>query len=90
MGQRVAVKVGPQGRVVIPADLRRELGIGPGDELVAHVTDDQLILESHATAWRRLRGMGAHLKRPEESVVDELIADRRADFEREERELHGE
>jgi AbrB family looped-hinge helix DNA binding protein len=86
MRQPAAVKVGPQGRVVIPAELRRELDIGPGDELMAEVIDGQLVLWSRKKAVRRLRGM---MRLPEgaPSPVDELIAERRAEFEREEREI---
>jgi AbrB family looped-hinge helix DNA binding protein len=86
MGQATPVKVGPQGRVVIPADLRRELDIAAGDELMADVVDGQLVLWSRKHAIRRLRGM---MRLPEgtPSPVDELIAERRAEFEREEREI---
>jgi AbrB family looped-hinge helix DNA binding protein len=86
MGQATAVKVGPQGRVVIPADLRRELDIGPGDELMVDVVDGQLVMWSRKQAVRRLRGM---MRLPEgaPSSVDELLGERRAAFEREEREI---
>lgn len=87
MGQPRVIKVGPQGRIVIPAELRRELGVSPGDELLVSVEDGRLVLGTRAQAWRKLRGMGAHLKRPGESVVDELIADRRREFEQEERDI---
>jgi AbrB family looped-hinge helix DNA binding protein len=86
MGQATVVKVGPQGRVVIPAEIRRQLDVGPGDELMVDIVDGQLVMWSRAQAVRRLRGM---MRLPEgaPSPVDELIAQRRADFEREEREL---
>ena len=41
------VRIGPQGRLVVPAQLRKELGIHTGERLVAHVEDGRLILERH-------------------------------------------
>ena len=83
MGQSAAVTVGPQGRVVIPAHLRTELGIAPGDDLVVRVEDSRLIMESRRSVVRSLRGCLAHTKKPGESVVDELIAERREEARRE-------
>lgn len=35
------VTVGPKGQVVIPADVREKMGIGPGDKLVALYMPDK-------------------------------------------------
>jgi AbrB family transcriptional regulator, stage V sporulation protein T len=76
-------KVIAGGKIVIPAELRRELGIKDGDVLVldraedgslAIKTHDQIIREGQAT----IRSM---LQRP--FTVDEFIAERRAEAERE-------
>jgi AbrB family looped-hinge helix DNA binding protein len=78
----VEVTVGPQGRVVVPAPLRRRLGIEPGDVLVARAEDDRLVLERRAAILERIRRRlavaPAHI-----SMVEELIAERRAEAERE-------
>ncbi len=76
------VAVGPQGRLVIPADLRRELGIAPGDVLLALVEDQRLVLEKREAVLQRLRRRFAHIP-PGVSLVDELIAERRAESRRE-------
>lgn len=81
-----AVKVGPQGRVVIPEPFRRELGIEPGTDLVARVSDGQLILETRANVERRLRARLAAVA-PGRLVSEELIADRRREAEAELRRL---
>jgi len=49
MKRLVALKtrVSTKGQVVLPAKIRRRLGIQPGDELDAEVKGDQLILTSH-------------------------------------------
>jgi AbrB family looped-hinge helix DNA binding protein len=79
------VKIGPQGRIVIPAHLRKSLGVVPGDELVARMEGQRLVLESRAAAGARLLGMFAHLA-TDVSIVDELIAERREEARREEAE----
>jgi AbrB family looped-hinge helix DNA binding protein len=76
------VPVGPQGRVVIPSEIRRKLGIAPGDVLVAVVEDQRLVLEKREAVLGRLRQRFAHI--PEGvSLADELIAERRAESRRE-------
>jgi AbrB family looped-hinge helix DNA binding protein len=76
------VTVGPQGRVVVPAPLRRRLGIEPGDVLVARAEDDRLVLERRAAILERIRRRLAVVP-ADVSMVDELIAERRAEAERE-------
>lgn len=36
----IEAKIGPEGRVVIPSDIRRSLGVGPGDS-VLFIADGQ-------------------------------------------------
>lgn len=69
------VSVGPKGRVVIPAEMRRELGIHEGSELVALVEGEAVVLVPRSAVKRRLRSIFADLT---PSLRDELIADRRA------------
>ena len=38
--------ISAQGRVSIPARIRRELGLGPGTLLVAYVEDGRIVLET--------------------------------------------
>jgi AbrB family looped-hinge helix DNA binding protein len=68
--------LGQQGRVVIPADIRRALGLAPGDRLHLHVTGQRLVLERRQDAIAELRRLAAAVAN-ERSLVDELIADRR-------------
>jgi len=81
-GRSFTLTIGPQGRIVIPAAIRRELDLEPGDELTARAADGSLVLTSPAAAARRLSGMFAHLETGA-TVVDELIAERRAEAARE-------
>ena len=81
--QRIGrVRVGPQGRIVIPAHFRQELGIHPGETLIARVQDGRLVLETHEQISTRVQSWFAHVP-PEISLVDELIAERREEARRE-------
>jgi AbrB family looped-hinge helix DNA binding protein len=82
--QTIEVIVGPQGRLVVPAPLRRTLGIEPGDVLVARAQEDRLVLERREVILARVRRRLAVV--PDDvSMVDELIAERRKEAERESR-----
>ena len=74
--------VGPQGRVVIPAHLRRELGIHPGETLLARIEEGRLVLERPEQVLARLRERFA-LVPPEVSLADELISQRKEEAKRE-------
>ncbi len=76
------VQVGPQGRVVIPAALRKALQLKPGDRLVARQVGDSLVLERREAVIKRLQGLFAHIP-AEVSLVDELIDERREEAARE-------
>lgn len=49
------VQLGPQERLVIPAQIRRLLGFEPGDRLVVRLEDGRLILEKQVAIRRRLK-----------------------------------
>ena len=76
------VNVGPQGRIVIPAGMRKALNIGNGDILVARVEDGRIILEKRddvlARVQRRFKGVPEGV-----SLADELIRERREEAGRE-------
>ena len=74
--QPVFVQVGPQGRIVIPAHLRRLLRIESGEELLVRVEDGRLIFEKRERILERVKSWFAQVP-PEVSLADELIAERR-------------
>ena len=76
------VRIDRQGRIAIPAELRRSLDLRPGEELVARARDGQLVLEKREAIERRLLSWLSSIP-PEVSLVDELIADRREAARRE-------
>ncbi len=73
----VTVVLGPNGRLVLPADLRAALGLVPGDQLHVHLSGRELVLQRPQDAAAELRGLfsSAGTGRP---LVDELLAERRA------------
>jgi len=75
--------VNEQGRVTIPAQLRRELGIESGSSLVAYVDDGRLILEPRAYLVARIQREARASLVSGGSVVDELINERRREAVRE-------
>jgi AbrB family looped-hinge helix DNA binding protein len=76
--KRERVKLGEGGRFVIPAFMREEMGIKPGDVLICHVVDGELRVTSYADNLRRIQERSAPYKKPGESVVDEFLAERLA------------
>lgn len=79
MSDTSVVSVGPKGRVVIPAGIRRDLGIEEGSELVALVEGEAVVLVPRSAIKRRLRSMFAATA---DSMRGELIAERRAEAAR--------
>lgn len=80
------VSVNGQGRVTIPAEMRRDAGLEPGETAYVHVEDGAVVLENRATYAARIRRevAASWTGDPDASVVDELEADRRAEAAREE------
>jgi AbrB family looped-hinge helix DNA binding protein len=70
--------VTPQGRVTIPAAMRREVGIEVGDTVIVHVEDGRVVVETRDQLAARTRRDVARAG-IRGSVVDELLAERRAD-----------
>ena len=74
--QTTEVFVGKQGRIVIPANLRHQLAIEPGAQLVAWVEDGRLIMESKQQLWQSIHQ--ACINPPKSTdLAQELINERR-------------
>ncbi len=81
--KRSKVQVGTEGRVVIPAHIRKQLGIEPGEELIVRVDDGRIVMEKPEDMIRRVQEMFEAKVPPGVSLVDELIAERREEARRE-------
>ncbi len=80
------VKVGRHGRIVIPVEIREELGLEEGARLTARVEDERLVLETRLAAFERLRRRFREGAKGRD-LVAELIAERRAEAQSEEEDL---
>lgn len=78
------VKLDDAGRVVIPAKMRKALGMKKGDWLVIGVEDGEVRVFRIQEAIRKAQEtMRKYVPDRNRSVVDEFIADRHAEAERE-------
>lgn len=76
-------RVDRNGRVLIPAAVRRALGLRDGSELLVTLEQDsRVVLVSPATAWARVQELG-NAATPPGAVVDELLRERRSEARRE-------
>lgn len=75
------VQLGAQGRLVVPAAIRKALGFEAGESLVARVEDGRLVIEKAESVERRVRSRFEKVK--DRSLADELIAERREEARRE-------
>lgn len=82
----VKAKVDSQGRVLIPADIREKMRLAPGKQVSMYLDEDGLHLVSSHVAWQRIQRLVAETVPEGVSLADELIADRRAEAAREDRE----
>ena len=72
----IEIHLGCQGRLVIPAPLRRSLELVEGDKLILREEDGRLVLEKQETIKQRLKARFNKVPK-ERSLADELIAERR-------------
>lgn len=79
----VEVKLGSQGRLVLPKALRDQLGAEEGTVYEAHVEDGRLILETRQSLLRRMQRELAEAVGGGRSLAEELIAERRDEARRE-------
>ena len=71
------------GRVLIPAAIRKELGLGEGEELIIRMKNGSIEMYTLAEAIRRAQEYCKQFKKSGESVVDELLEDRRREVPKE-------
>lgn len=74
------------GRLQVPADIRHALGLKDGDAVTMEVVDGKLQVRPYRDVIAEVQARMMALLPPGvsgKSVIDELIADRRAEAERE-------
>ena len=87
----VRCKINQNGRIVIPAAIRKQMGVKTGDSVLMEVEDGVLRMESHRAHIRRIQEEFKKIIPPGGMLMsDELIAERREEARREEEELERE
>jgi AbrB family looped-hinge helix DNA binding protein len=77
-------KIDKAGRVLIPARLRTELNLRPGDPVVLETKGEDLHVRPYRQAIREAQAIiRKYIPDRNRSLVDELIAERRKEAERE-------
>jgi AbrB family looped-hinge helix DNA binding protein len=79
----VSVKLGEGGRVVIPAEFRKALGIDVGDELILHMENGTIILLTRKQAIHYVQEQMAKYTVAGRQLSEEIIAERRKEAENE-------
>ncbi len=77
------------GQIVLPPELRRDAGIEDGDSLVIELNPDGgLTIKTYAQVVREVQSEFRSMAKPvDRNLVDELLAERRADAVRENAEI---
>ncbi len=76
--------IGKQGRVVVPAGIRRALDLQPGTILTFSVREGEVVISTPMAAARKLQEIFASAPRePGVLASEQLIAERRAEAQRE-------
>jgi AbrB family looped-hinge helix DNA binding protein len=77
------VTLNENGRIVIPAAMRKALKVKPGDELLLHLEDGDLYVTTHTQRIRKAQELVRRYVPENVSLADELIAERREAAKRE-------
>ena len=81
------IRVSPNGRLSIPAKQRKALGLEGGGMVVARVQDGELRIRTVQAVLDELCAAVAPMLKASGDTVDQFIADRHAEAEREEQDL---
>ena len=81
--QQSQTKLDGHGRVVIPAEYRRALGLHEGDEVTVQLDDGALRILTRSEAVRRAQELVTRRTKGKRSLVEELAAERRVEASRE-------
>ena len=78
-------RLGKAGRLVIPVELRRELGIEPGGEVLLRLDEEGLHISTPRQALARAQAFVKSLGIKGRDLAAELVAERREEASREAR-----
>lgn len=80
---RYDIPLRENGRMVLPVELRRALGVGQGGRIVVQTDGDRIEITTAERSRARAKARMQRLFAGRESVVDELISEHRKEAQRE-------
>jgi AbrB family looped-hinge helix DNA binding protein len=80
----INMKMSDGGRVVIPVEIRQSMGLKEGDTVLWELRGGEAVLTTRVAQMREAQAMVRQFVPAGVSLVDELIADRRAENARDE------
>jgi AbrB family looped-hinge helix DNA binding protein len=83
MELQARVQVGEKGRLVIPAAMRKALGIGVGTTVELRYEDNELRMSTLRSRIQRVQERARRIIKPGVSLSEELSAERREAAQRE-------
>jgi len=83
MTEFIRSRVTDAGRVVIPAELRKEFGIEEGEEIIFSKDENGIRITTLREAMRQAQDYFASLAPPEVCMSEELLRERREEAARE-------
>jgi len=75
--QQTRLRIGENGRVVIPASVRKALGVGVGDEIILQQQDGDFRITTQQQRIARARRRIRQYIKPGTPLVAEFLAERR-------------
>ncbi|MDO9225182.1 MAG: AbrB/MazE/SpoVT family DNA-binding domain-containing protein [Pseudomonadota bacterium] len=78
----IQTKMSEGGRVVVPIEIRKALGLQEGDAVLWELADGEARLTTRRERLRRAQTLVRQYVPADVSLADELIAERRAEAER--------
>ena len=82
-----SVTVGENGRMNLPADVRRALGLKGAGKIIIEADENGAYITTFEQRLRKIRARIQPYFTPGVSIVDELIAERRAENAKDEAEM---
>ena len=79
----ITARIDSSGRLIVPAAIRKELGLIPGASVTLRVTDGELRVVARSEAVRLAQERVRKYVQPGRRLAEELIAERRAEWKRE-------
>jgi AbrB family looped-hinge helix DNA binding protein len=81
--KRSPVKIGEGGRIVIPAEFRKQLGLDIGDELILHLENGRMLLFTRMQAIQYVQEQLSKYETNGKLLSEEIIAERREEAKNE-------